>query len=119
MEPQHVGRKESDSPIVTVNNGRDNRERWSSQSSLTHSITTTLCKLEKTPGTSLPEHLFLKCRLNVTVHQQLMSILILRPIKTTRLSNVRGESRYAIAITNMLVNLANYLQFRPPDKLVR
>jgi len=39
--------------------------------------------------------------------------------QSTRFSNVRGESRYAIAITNILVNLANYLQFRPPDKLVR
>ena len=73
---------------------------------------------QKTLGTFLPDELsFLKCRLNLIIHQYLMSTL--RAIKTTRPSSVRGVSRDETTIKNMLVNLANYLPFRPLDKLVR
>ena len=49
----------------------------------------------------------------INVHTQIKSDQI------TRLSSVRGESRYAIAITNTMVNLKSYVQSRPPDKQFR
>lgn len=56
-------------------------------------------------------------RVNLTVNRHLMAIL--RAIKTTRPSSVRGESRDASTITNKLAKFANYLQFMPLDKLFR
>jgi len=44
---------------------------------------------------------------------------VIGAMKTTRRSSVRGGTRDETTITNMLVNIANYFQFRPLDKLVR
>jgi hypothetical protein len=85
---------------------------------LTHITTTTLWRLGKKLLVHFYQNIsFLKCRVNVNVHQYLMSILC--AIKPTRSSSVREESRDTSAITNILVNLANYLQCRPLDKLDR
>jgi len=74
---------------------------------LTHSITTILWRLEKNAWCIFTRrNLFPK-----------MSVI--GAMKTTRRSSVRGGTRDETTITNMLVNIANYFQFRPLDKLVR